>query len=264
MSGAPPLRVERGPDPRVARVALNRPEVRNAFDDHLIDLLTRTAKELGADPSVRVVVLSGEGASFCAGADLNWMKRMAGYGLEENRRDAAALGAMFEAWNLLPKPVVGRVHGAALGGGTGLAAVCDLVVAAEATLFGTTEVRLGLVPAVISPYVVSKIGQSNARAWFLTGARYDAREALRCGLVHRVVPADLLDRAVDEAVASCLEGGPEAQAESKVLARTAASLPPDEARSVTVESIARRRVSPEGQEGMRAFLERRAPQWGKP
>ena len=258
------LVVDRSRDPRVARVVLNRPSVRNAFDDGLIELLTRAARELGADPSVRVVVLAGEGSVFCAGADLNWMKRMAGYSLEENRRDADLLGAMFEAWHLLPKPVVGRVHGAALGGGTGLAAVCDVVVSPEGTLFGTTEVRLGLVPAVISPYVVAKIGQSNARAWFLTGGRYDAREALRCGLVHKVVPAEELDRAVDEVVAACLEGGPEALAESKVLARTAAALPPAEARVVTVESIARRRVSAEGQEGMRAFLERRAPQWGMP
>ena len=264
MSGGAPLLVDRSGDPRVARVVLNRPAVRNAFDDTLIELLTAAARDLGADPSVRVVVLAGEGPVFCAGADLNWMKRMAGYGLEENRRDADLLGAMFEAWHLLPKPVVGRVHGAALGGGTGLAAVCDVVVAPEGALFGTTEVRLGLVPAVISPYVVAKIGQSNARAWFLTGGRYDAREALRCGLVHRVVPAEELDRAVDEVVAACLEGGPEALAESKVLARTAAALPPAEARGVTVESIARRRVSAEGQEGMRAFLERRAPQWGMP
>ncbi len=264
MSDASPLLIGRSPDPRVARVSLNRPALRNAFDDVLIDLLTRAARELGGDPSVRVVVLAGEGSVFCAGADLNWMKRMAAYGLEENRRDAEALGAMFEAWHLLPKPVVGAVQGAALGGGTGLAAVCDVVVAQEGTLFGTTEVRLGLVPAVISPYVVAKIGQSSARAWFLTGGRYDAAEALRCGLVHRVVPPEEMDRAVGEVVAACLDGGPEALAEAKVLARTAGSLPPSEVRGVTVESIARRRVSAEGQEGMRAFLERRAPQWGKP
>ena len=264
MSSSSSLRVDRSADSRVARVFLNRPSVRNAFDDGLIELLTHTAQGLGRDPSIRVVVLAGNGPVFCAGADLNWMKGMAAYGLDENRRDAGALGAMFEAWQLLPKPVVGKVHGAALGGGTGLAAVCDVVVAQEGTLFGTTEVRLGLVPAVISPYVVAKIGQSNARAWFLTGGRYDALEALRCGLVHRVVPAEQLDRVVDEVVAACLEGGPEALAESKVLAMTAASLPSAEVRAVTVESIARRRVSVEGQEGMRAFLERRAPQWGNP
>jgi methylglutaconyl-CoA hydratase len=263
MSGDSSLRIDRSRDLRVARVSLNRPAVRNAFDDVLVDLLTRAAKQLGADPSVRVLVLGGEGPSFCAGADLNWMKRMAAYGLEDNRRDADALGAMFEAWDLLSKPVIGRIHGAALGGGTGLAAVCDLVVAQEGTLFGTTEVRLGLVPAVISPYVVAKIGPSNARAWFLTGGRYDALEALRSGLVHRVVPAEQLDRTVDEVVGSCLEGGPEALAESKVLARTASSLPSAERRTFTVESIARRRVSAEGQEGMRAFLERRTPQWGQ-
>jgi methylglutaconyl-CoA hydratase len=165
--------------------------------------------------------------------------------------------------DLLPKPLIGRIQGAALGGGTGLAAVCDVVVAREGTLFGTTEVRLGLVPAVISPYVVRKIGESAARAWFLTGGRYEAAEAMRVGLVHRVVPENRLDAAVDEVVAACLEGGPEALAEAKALVRTAAGCASPDLRKTTVESIARRRVSAEGQEGMRAFLERRAPVWGK-
>ena len=155
-SSAPPssVRVERNGDRRVARVALSRPDLRNAFDEALIADLTRAFEELAVDPSVRVVVLSGDGKAFCAGADLNWMKRMVAYGTEENRRDSAALAAMFQAVDACPKPVVGKVHGAALGGGAGLVAVCDVAVAADGTLFGTTEVRLGIGPAVISPYVV--------------------------------------------------------------------------------------------------------------
>lgn len=254
------LKVTR-PEPRVARVSLNRPEVRNAFDDVLIAEATALFTELAADPATRVIVLSGEGKSFCAGADLTWMAGMVSWGVEENRRDAAKLAEMLRAIDACPKPVVGRIHGAALGGGTGLAAVCDVVVAAEGTLFGTTEVRLGIVPAVISPYVVRKLGESNARSWFLTGERYDAAEALRVGLVHRVVPEGELDAAVDAVVASLLLGGPEALAEAKRLARSSGELPLTEAIPDTVDSISARRVSSEGQDGMRAFLEKRKPGW---
>jgi methylglutaconyl-CoA hydratase len=263
MSVENPLRVERSDDGRVVRLVLNRPSVRNAFDEELIALLTKAARDLANDDSVRVVVLSGEGPAFCAGADLNWMKRMAGYGYDENLRDADLLAELFAELDQLPKPLIGRIHGAALGGGTGLAAVCDLVVSAEGTFFGTTEVRLGLVPAVISPYVVRKIGESAARAWFVTGSRFPAEEALRVGLVHRVTPLAMLDAVVGEVVASCLEGGPEAVAGSKHLAMTAHRLAPSEVRSVTVETIAKRRVSAEGREGIRAFLERESPAWGK-
>lgn len=257
----PSVRVERNGDRRVARVVLARAELRNAFDETLIDELTRAFEGLSADPSVRVIVLSGEGKAFCAGADLNWMKRMVGYTLEENRRDSGALAAMYAAVDSCPKPVVGKVHGAALGGGTGLVAVCDVAVAAEGTLFGTTEVRLGIVPAVISPYVVRKIGEGNARRWFLTGERLDADDALRAGLVHRVVPADRLDAAVEETVVSLLLGGPQAQAWAKTLARTMGRLPAGEAQRRAIDLIVERRVSPEGQEGMRAFLEKRLAAW---
>lgn len=253
----------RGGDPRVAEVVLDRPALRNAFDAALVWALTEAARAVSDDPAVRVVVLRGEGKSFCAGADLNWMKETVSYGPAENRRDAAALSAMFRAWNDCPHPVVGRVHGAALGGGTGLVAVCDVAVAASSCRFGTTEVRLGLVPAVIGPYVVRKIGESAARAWFLAGSAVDAAEALRAGLVHRVVAEESLDAAVDSVVAEILLGAPEAQAVAKKLASSFGRRPLDEESVAAVEEIAARRASPEGQEGMMAFLERRAPGWTK-
>ena len=255
-----PLRVER-PRPGVARVVLDRPDLRNAFDDVLIARLTEAFGMLAADDTVRAIVLAGEGRSFCAGADLSWMKRMVSYGPEENRRDAAALAEMFRRVDTCPKPVVARVQGAALGGGAGLVAVCDVVVAAEDALLGTTEVRLGIVPAVISPFVVRKIGESHARRWFLTGERFSAAEALRAGLVHAVVPEAALDAEVDRVVDALLLGGPEALAVSKDLARRMGRLPLDEALEEATGVIATRRASAEGQEGMRAFLERRSPSW---
>ena len=255
-----PLRVE-WPRPGVARVVLDRPELRNAFDDVLIEKLTETFEALSSDDSVRVVVLAGEGKAFCAGADLSWMKRMVTYGPEENRRDAAALAAMFRRIDTCSKPVVGRIQGAALGGGAGLVAVCDVAVATEDALLGTTEVRLGIVPGVISPFVVRKIGESQARRWFLTGERFSSAEALRAGLVHAVVPESALDAEVDRVLDALLLGGPEALAESKELARRMGRLPIDEALEEATGVIAARRASPEGQEGMRAFLERRSPSW---
>ena len=255
-----PLRLER-PRPGVARVVLDRPDLRNAFDDVLVARLTEAFEALASDGSARVVVLAGAGKAFCAGADLSWMKRMVSYGPEENRRDAAALAAMYLSIDACPKPVVGRVQGAALGGGAGLVAVCDVAVAAEGTLLGTTEVRLGIAPAVISPFVVRKIGESHARRWFLTGERCSAEEALRAGLVHAVVPEAALDAEVDRVVDALLLGGPEALAASKDLARRMGRLPLDEALDEATGVIAGRRASAEGQEGMRAFLERRSPAW---
>jgi len=257
-----PLRLER-PRAGVARVVLDRPELRNAFDDGLISRVTAAFEELASDDSTRVVVLAGEGKSFCAGADLAWMKRMAAWGEEENRRDAEALGRMFLAIDSSPKPVVGRIHGAALGGGTGLVAVCDVAVCAEGTLLGTTEVRLGIVPAVISPFVIRKVGESHARRWFLTGERFDAEAALRAGLVHVVVPEAELDAEVDRVVDALLLGGPEALAVSKGLAKRMGRLPLDEALGEAAGVIASRRVSAEGQEGMEAFLLKRSPAWAR-
>ncbi len=255
-----PLRRER-PRAGVARVVLARPEVRNAFDDAMIAEVTATFEELASDGATRVVVLAGEGKAFCAGADLAWMKRMVTWGEEENRRDAEALGRMFLAIDSCPKPVVGRIHGAALGGGAGLVAVCDVAVCADGTLLGTTEVRLGIVPAVISPFVVRKVGESHARRWFLTGERLDAEAALRAGLVHVVVPEAELDAEVDRVVDALLLGGPEALAVSKGLAKRMGRVPTDEALAEAACIIATRRVSSEGQEGMEAFLAKRPPAW---
>lgn len=255
------VREERSHGGRVARVVLARPEIRNAFDDALVAELERVFRSLASDDSVRVVELSGDGKTFSAGADLNWMKRMAGFTMEENRRDASRLADLFRLLDELPKPLVGRVHGAALGGGTGLVAVCDVVVAAEGTLFGTTEVRLGLVPSVISPYVIRKIGESRAREWFLTGGRFDAHEARRIGLVHVVAADASLVSVADGVIDSLLLGGPEALAEAKKLARTVASLAPRERQALTVQRIAERRASAEGREGVTAFLEKRPPTW---
>jgi methylglutaconyl-CoA hydratase len=249
-------------DGAVLHLLLNRPEVRNAFDDHLIEELHTWASAFARDPAgVRVVVLSGAGKAFCAGADLEWMARSVGYSREENLRDAQRLAAMFSALDRLPVPLVGRIHGAAMGGGTGLAAVCDLVVAAEDALFGFTEVKLGILPAVISPYVLAKIGRSAARALFLTGMRFDAARAREIGLVHRVVPAGELDRAVSNAANEILSAGPDAVSAAKQLIRNVWSLDAFEAEAVTAEAVAARRVSEEGQEGIRAFLEKRKAAW---
>lgn len=245
----------------VARVTLTRPEIHNAFDDGLVALLSDVAVTLTAEKGIRVVVLAGEGKSFCAGADLNWMKRMVDYGHEENVVDSVAMAKMFEAWNRLAAPVVGRIHGAALGGGTGLVSVCDIAIAAEEATFGFTEVRLGILPAVISPFVMGKIGRAAARHLFLTGERFSAARAYELGLVQRVVPGTEIDAAVDATVQSLLAGGPEAQRRIKQLIPEVAGLSPEKARSTTAETIAAARASREGQEGMHAFFDRRRPAW---
>lgn len=244
----------------VARVTLDRPDVRNAFNDELIADLTAWATSV--DPATtRVAVLQGAGSVFCAGADLTWMSKMMEYAREDNVRDARAMAAMFEALNTLPIPLVGRVHGAALGGGAGLAAVCDIVVAEEGARFGFTEAKLGILPAVISPYVVAKIGQSAARELFLTAARFTAERAREIGLVHAVVPVAQLDEAVESYVRELLTSGPHAVAAAKSLIPRVARAAPADVTDITAETIARHRVSAEGQEGMRAFLEKRKPSW---
>ena len=257
--GSTTVRVER--DGRgVATVTMDRPEVRNAFDDALVADLREAAEALAGDEAVRVVVLTGAGPVFSAGADLRWMRAMKGYSFAENVADARHTDAMLRALHDLPKPLVGRVHGHALGGGTGLVAVCDIAVAAEDALFGFTEVTLGLVPAVISPYVVRKVGRSFARSTFVTGERFGAARALEQGLVHEVVPADVLDEAVDDAVERCLRAGPKAAAEAKRLPELALD-DLDAATGRMPEVIARVRVDDEAQEGLSAFLERRRPDW---
>lgn len=249
----------------VLHVRLNRPDVHNAFDATLISELSTVFLAIADMEALRVVVLSGNGKSFCAGADINMMKRAAELNESENREDALQLAGLFHAINNCPLPVVARVQGAALGGGMGLLACCDYVIAEAPSVFGFTEVKLGILPAVISPFVLAKIGASAARAHFTTGARFGAAEALRIGLVHRVVPdAVALDPAVDAVVAEYLTAAPGAVAQAKQLVRdldvpelTASTAVLD----LTADRIAARRVSAEGQEGLRAFLERRKPSW---
>ena len=249
---------QRGP---VVTVTLNRPEVRNAFNETLIEEMTAWAESVRAGGDARVAVVRGEGKVFCAGADLGWMSKMVAYSAEENIRDARAAARMFGALDRLPIPVVGRIHGAALGGGAGLAAVCDIVVATDDAVFGFTEAKLGIVPAVISPFTVAKIGQSAARDLFLTAARFSAARAREIGLVHKVVPVADLDSAVDAVVAELLTSAPGAIAGAKALIAAVADRDPISVSDLTAETIARHRVSPEGQEGMRAFLEKRPAPW---
>src|SRR4051794_12702548 len=244
----------------VVRVTLNRPEVRNAFDEALIAELTTWAESVTTS-TARVAVLAGAGRVFCAGADLTWVSEMGHYTHEENVRDARAMARMFEALDALPIPLIGRVHGAALGGGVGLAAVCDIVIAAEDAAFAFTEVKLGILPAVISPYALAKIGRSAARELFLTGARFPAARAKEIGLVHAVVPAADLDAAVSRYVQEFLSGAPEAIAAAKQLIPDVWVRSPADATAITAEAIATRRVSPEGQEGLRAFLGKRPASW---
>jgi methylglutaconyl-CoA hydratase len=241
-------------------VTLNRPEVRNAFNEHVIAELTAWAQSVPGS-GARVAVLAGEGKAFCAGADLTWMSKMVAYSREENERDAMAMSAMFNALDTLPIPLVGRVHGAALGGGTGLAAVCDIVVASDDAMFGFTEAKLGILPAVISPFAVRKIGISAARELFLTAARFSATRAQQLGLVHAVTSSAELDPAVDAYVRELLTSGPEAIAGAKRVIAAVAGQPAAAVAELTAQTIARHRVSEEGQAGMQAFLEKRSAPW---
>ena len=245
----------------VEYLTLNRPDVRNALNDDVIAELAAWASAIQTERSVRVAVITGAGGVFSAGADVSWMAKAIDFTRAENVQNARALSEMFASLDRLPIPLIGRVHGAALGGGIGLAAVCDVVVAEEKAVFGFTEVKLGILPAVISPFAIAKIGRSAARELFLTGARFSAARAREIGLVHRVVPAEALDAAVDDYVREFLSAGPEAVAASKFLIAQVAGLSVDEARPLTARAIAERRVSPEGQEGLKAFLEKRAPKW---
>ena len=248
----------------IARIALDRPDVHNAFDARLIADLTTALERLDGAPTVRAVVLTGNGASFSAGADLNWMRGIAAASEAENRADSERLATLMRTLNFLSKPTIARVNGAAYGGGVGLVACCDIAIAADTARFGLTEVRLGLVPAVISPYVCAAIGARHARRLFVTGEMFDAHEAARIGLVHRVVPADRLDAEVEATLALLGKGGPLAQAEAKRLALRIGGMTVATAQSIDVDNaalIARLRVSPEGQEGLAAFLAKRAPDW---
>ena len=255
------ISVESGP---VTTVTLNRPDVRNAFNEEMIAELTTFAESVPADGSVRAVVLRGAGPVFSAGADVQWMSRMLGYSREENLADAQRAAQMFLAIDRIPAPVVGRIHGAALGGGSGLAAVCDVVVAADDALFGFTEVVLGILPAMISPYVVRKIGPSFARELCLSGVRFSAERAKSIGLVHVVTPGADLDKAVEAQLALFWKASPSAVAATKRLLAEVHGRRPADVLALTIDNIANQRVSPEGQEGLRAFLEKRPAAWTKP
>ncbi|MCU1244594.1 MAG: liuC [Acidobacteria bacterium] len=246
----------------ILSVTLNRPDVHNAFNDELIAEAIELFEGLAANRSLRAVVLRGTGANFCAGADLNWMSRMVSYSRDENIRDSSLLARMYALINECPLPVVGRIQGAAIGGGVGLVAVCDVAIAMRDAKFGLSEVKLGILPAVISPYVIAKIGQSHARALVLTGERFDAERALRIGLVHRLVDdAQALDAAVDESIAQLRGSGPEAVRECKKLIAHVAASELADAVPYTIEAIATRRTSEEGQQGMQAFLAKQKAPW---
>lgn len=246
----------------VALVVLSRAEVHNAFDETLIAELTRALVALDRDENVRAVVLLGDGKSFCAGADLNWMKRMAGFGPAENLADAMALATMLRTLNRLSKPTIARVHGSAFGGGVGLVACCDIAFAAQDATFSLSEAKLGLIPATIGPYVVEAIGARHARRYFLSSERFTAAEAFRIGLVHEIYPFDELDARINELLGALFLTGPRAQGEAKALIRALSGHPIDDA--VIADSaarIARVRDSAEAREGVAAFLERRSPGW---
>jgi methylglutaconyl-CoA hydratase len=246
-------------DNGVYQITFNRPELHNAFNDAFIKELTELFKEIETDDSARLVTLSGEGKSFSAGADLNWMKSMVEYSEQENIADSKKLALMFEQINNCPVPVVGFINGHALGGGVGLVSVCDYVMASDKALFGFTEVRLGLIPAVISPYVISKIGESHARAWFLSGERFSAHKAFHTGLVHTVVSPAEFESKKQETIQSFLKAGPVATRHCKELINNV--LTNSEPMDYTCQQIAIRRVSAEGQEGMKALLNKEKPSW---
>ena len=258
------LAVERqGP---VGRVTMNRPERHNAFDDTVIAELTETLRTIEADDGIRVVVLSGAGKSFSAGADLNWMKRMAGFSAEENRRDAMGLATLMRTLAHLRKPTIARVHGPAYGGGVGLVACCDVAIATSNAIFALTEAKLGLIPAAISPYVVSAIGERAARRYFLTAERFDAAEAFRLGLVHDLAQDEkVLDEKLGDVVEAMLACSPAAQLAAKDLIRAVANRPvTSELIQDTADRIAKIRSSPEGREGVAAFLDKRRAAWVPP
>ncbi len=248
----------------VVRITLNRPNVHNAFDAALIAELTEALERVAHDATVRFVVLSGAGASFSAGADLNWMRGMATADEAENREDSLRLAKLMRVLNFLPKPTVARVNGSAYGGGVGLVACCDVAIGVATAKFSLSEVKLGLVPAVISPYVVAAIGVRHARRLFTSGEVFDGKEAARIGLLHQSVAVDALDEAIDRQLHFLAKGGPLAQSEAKALALRCADMTPEGAERLDNDNaalIARLRVSTEGQHGLDAFLDKRAPDW---
>lgn len=248
----------------VATLSLNRPEKHNCFDDVLILELTNALTALAANPDVRIVILAGEGKSFSAGGDLSWMQRMADYSYDDNLKDAAALATMLKTLNELPKPTIARVQGAAFGGAVGLVSCCDMAIGSERASFSLSEVKIGLIPATISPYVMQAVGPRAARRFFLTGERFDANTALALGLLSEVVPESELDLSIDKLIDALLANSPAAVAAAKNLIQTYANQSiSDELVSDSCKRIADIRISNEGQEGLKAFLEKRPPNWVK-
>ena len=245
----------------IARVTLNRPEVHNAFNDTMINELSTVFDDIEKNALVRVVILTGQGKSFCAGADLNWMRRVKDYSYEDNLKESLDLAEMFYKIYASPKPTIARVNGAAIGGGTGLVAVCDIAIAATKAKFSFSEVKLGLIPACISPYVIKKCGEGKCREFFLTGERLTAEKAYNAGLVNNVISLEEIDRVVDELVNQLISSGPEAIKKCKELLRKVPEISLAEAKKYTAEVIAQLRISEEGQEGMNTFLEKRKPRW---
>ncbi|MEZ5359039.1 MAG: enoyl-CoA hydratase/isomerase family protein [Candidatus Zixiibacteriota bacterium] len=245
----------------VAYVSFCRPEIHNAFNDTLIFEMTDLFQSLKDDKDLRVIVLTGEGKSFCAGADLNWMRRVKDYSYEKNLEESLALADLFYLIYTMPLPVIGRINGAAIGGGTGFVSVCDIAVAAESAKFSFSEVKIGVVPACIGPYVIKKIGEGKAREFFISGERLTAAEAYRIGLVNRYYPDYELDEEIDNLIKTILSSGPNAIKMAKELISNAPLMKPDEFKPYTAEMIARLRKSDEGQEGMDAFLNKRKPNW---
>lgn len=248
---------------QVAQITFNRPDVHNAFNDIMIKELGVVFDEIAQDESVRVVVVTGAGRSFCAGADLNWMRRVKDYSYDENYRESLELANVLYQIYALPKPTIARVNGAAIGGGTGLVAVCDIAIASVKAKFSFSEVKLGLIPACISPYVLKKCGEGNCREFFLTGERLTAEKAFRAGLVNMVVESEELDDTITSIVRNLLTSGPAAISKCKELLRRVSAMSLTDATKYTAEVIAKLRISDEGQEGMAAFLEKRRPGWAE-
>lgn len=248
---------------KVAKVTFNRPDVHNAFNDIMIKELSEVFDCIAENNDVRVVILTGKGKSFCAGADLNWMRRVKDYSYEDNLKGSLKLADMFYKIYASPKPTIAQVNGVAIGGGTGFVAVCDIVIAADQAKFSFSEVKIGLIPACISPYVMKKCGEGKCREFFLTGERLTAERAHAAGLINMVVSHGELDDVVGELVKRLLSSGPEAITKCKELLRNVAQMPFDEARKYTAEVIAKLRISNEGQEGMAAFFDKRKPKWNK-
>jgi methylglutaconyl-CoA hydratase len=246
---------------KTARINLNRPEVHNAFNEVMIAELTEVFLKISKDESTRVVVLTGNGDSFCAGADLNWMKKMIHFSYQENLEDSLKLAELFYRMYSLPQPTIARVNGAAIGGGTGLVAVCDMAIASENAKLSLSEVKLGLVPACISPYVIRKVGEGRCREFFLSGERLTANRAMELGLVNLVVPVEKLDQTVQEKVNQLISSGPKAIAMCKEILKNVPGMSFDKAKTYTAEMIALMRIGDEGQEGMNAFFEKRKPKW---